>query len=461
MIKLSLVLYSAVGGTDPISNNHDGSLLHICRHYQPDKVYLLISMEMGMFQAQDQRYTYCIEQLGLMLDHKFEVVLINEDDLERPDSFDIVYPIIKRDLLRIKSEINKEDKLIVNIASGTPAMKYCLQFLSALDGYDFTPISVTTPQRSLNPHKEDHYSYNVEEEWNNNKDNNPEHRNRTYETKSVPMLSVFYKHTIIKFIEEYNYSAALTFAETLSKESTVFSDDFLKILDAADTRLKFDILQAQTKLRECGFNLPYPNTNRQIFEYYLNLKIKLHKQEYADFIRATTALITELLELSLAHCGININDYITTNRDNVSFWDEDKLQNTEIESILLSQFPKFNYGIVSDSHLRKLANEFLSREQRNSSLYKDIVVLGFFEETVRNPTTHEMVSANPEEIKKYTKKKWKENKCSGLYGFDLVDGITPGGVLTRIEKVLPPLGISINKKNSYDEMNALILSKLQ
>ena len=40
------VLFSPVGGTDPISNQRDGALLHICRHYHPECVMLYLSKEM-------------------------------------------------------------------------------------------------------------------------------------------------------------------------------------------------------------------------------------------------------------------------------------------------------------------------------------------------------------------------------------------------------------------------------
>ena len=43
----SRILFSPVGGTDPMSlyNCRDGSLLHICRVYRPEKVYLYMSKE--------------------------------------------------------------------------------------------------------------------------------------------------------------------------------------------------------------------------------------------------------------------------------------------------------------------------------------------------------------------------------------------------------------------------------
>ena len=39
-------LFSPVGNTDPIKYFHDGSMLHICRKYKPDIVYLYLSREM-------------------------------------------------------------------------------------------------------------------------------------------------------------------------------------------------------------------------------------------------------------------------------------------------------------------------------------------------------------------------------------------------------------------------------
>ena len=46
------ILFTPVGGTDPISlnNYHDGSILHICRFYKPDKVILYMSKEMLDFR---------------------------------------------------------------------------------------------------------------------------------------------------------------------------------------------------------------------------------------------------------------------------------------------------------------------------------------------------------------------------------------------------------------------------
>ena len=40
-------LFSPIGNTDPIKYLYDGSMLHICRYYKPDVVYLYLSKEMA------------------------------------------------------------------------------------------------------------------------------------------------------------------------------------------------------------------------------------------------------------------------------------------------------------------------------------------------------------------------------------------------------------------------------
>ena len=39
------ILFSCVGSTDPVRGLRDGSMLHIMRHYRPDKVVLYLSAE--------------------------------------------------------------------------------------------------------------------------------------------------------------------------------------------------------------------------------------------------------------------------------------------------------------------------------------------------------------------------------------------------------------------------------
>ena len=40
------VLLTFVGNTDPTRGNYDGPILHICRYYKPEKIYLILTEEM-------------------------------------------------------------------------------------------------------------------------------------------------------------------------------------------------------------------------------------------------------------------------------------------------------------------------------------------------------------------------------------------------------------------------------
>ena len=55
------ILISAVGTTDPISNNRDAALLHIARTYRPEKVVLVYSEEMLIKKDLIEKAIFSIE----------------------------------------------------------------------------------------------------------------------------------------------------------------------------------------------------------------------------------------------------------------------------------------------------------------------------------------------------------------------------------------------------------------
>ena len=50
------VLFTCAGTTDPVRGGHDGGVLHIMRHYRPQRIYLFLSAEMNRFERQDHRF---------------------------------------------------------------------------------------------------------------------------------------------------------------------------------------------------------------------------------------------------------------------------------------------------------------------------------------------------------------------------------------------------------------------
>ena len=111
------ILFSPVGGTDPIatSNFRDGSMLHICRCYKPDKVYLYMSNEILKFQKMDSRYTYCLDKLGEKTGHLFEYEIIARPDMKNVQEFDPFYQEFREIILEIQKQMDDSDNLIIMV----------------------------------------------------------------------------------------------------------------------------------------------------------------------------------------------------------------------------------------------------------------------------------------------------------------------------------------------------------
>ena len=155
------LLFSPVGGTDPISNFRDGALLHICRVYQPDIVYLYLSKEMCEAQEKDDRYRFCLRKLGEKLNHTFQIITIEKPELEDVQIFD-AFILEYKELLKELQKQYPDCEILLNVSSGTPAMKSALQILAATGETKMQPIQVSTPQKGINPRLEDRENYDVD-----------------------------------------------------------------------------------------------------------------------------------------------------------------------------------------------------------------------------------------------------------------------------------------------------------
>ena len=120
------ILFSPLGGTDPISNFRDGSTSHICRIYKPDIVILYMSKEMYDYHVKDNRYLYCLDKLSELIDHKFEVKLIERPELTEVQDFDYFYQEFETLLREIHKEY--EGEILLNISSWNPSNEKCIEY---------------------------------------------------------------------------------------------------------------------------------------------------------------------------------------------------------------------------------------------------------------------------------------------------------------------------------------------
>lgn len=73
---------------------------------------------------------YCLDKLSELIDHKFDVKLIERPELTEVQDFDYFYQEFETLLREIHKEY--EGEILLNISSGTPAMKNALNIMADL-----------------------------------------------------------------------------------------------------------------------------------------------------------------------------------------------------------------------------------------------------------------------------------------------------------------------------------------
>ena len=428
------ILFSPIGMTDPIRFFKDGALLNITRHYKPDLIYLYMSKEVCELHHADNRYVYCLEQLSVLLGKKYEIKIIERPELEDVQIFDSFLSEFREILNSIHSEY-PDDEIILNVSSGTPAMKSSLQILSLTLDYPCVPIQVSTPQKSSNPHCNDEASLTPDERWELN-ESNDEDDNRCIESGSENLLTEFKKQMVQKLILSYDYPAAYKMAEN----SGVFSQKFKELLSAACSRLKLDYSKINTVFRKYGIQCPSEKEKiiNDISEYLLLLKLKLYKNEYADFVRAITPVLVSLCSVYLKNqCAVDITQYTKEIKKNFEVWDLTKLQGTKILGILNCKYGslKDESPVSSDSLI-----EIIYIMSNDADVKIAASNIRSVEVKIRNSAAHTIVSIKDEDIRS-------------------VSGFTSKEIFDMIKKIFTASGYTF-RENAYDRMNEIILSEM-
>ena len=404
-------LFSPIGGNDPISSSteSDGSMLHICRHFKPDEVYLYLSKEMAERHHKDNRYRFCINKLGKAINHDFNVFCIEDDGNSEVQEYDYYYNVFEPWLQRIKQMMSVEDRLLLNISSGTPAMKSALVLLAAISEKKMVPVQVTTPAASINYHPGKEPDYDAEFYWAFNKDNNEGATNRC----RVPlMLNLAYRlkrQELESCILNYDYAAALRLGTEIKGELPA---GVFRLLEYSVARLQLDLKKMKKLL--CSFSqderetlcpLWQPNENKDdqlaIFEYVLSLKIKINNKEYGDFARSISPVLTDLFEgLLKERCNIDITPYVVLNHTGVRVWNTEKLskdeQGCQWMSIMSDKYGgNFNSKTpLAASNLEDLLLHYLADENLKASVKN----LRSIEGSMRNLAAHEIISITDQSL---------------------------------------------------------------
>ncbi|MBQ6583040.1 MAG: hypothetical protein IJH77_04345 [Mogibacterium sp.] len=431
---MAKILFSPIGITDPIAGQRDGAMLHIIRNYRPDKVYLYLSAEICEYEDRDHRYSYCLERMREHLGYDFETVWIRKETLKNVHIFDFFLEEFRNILTEIH---NEEDDFLVNVSSGTPAMKSALQILATLFDKPLVPIQVSTPAESSNDHKDSKTDYEVEIQWECDLDNVEGYTNRCMVSPVLNMSVEIKKNIIRNHIHAYDYVAALRVASPIAD---FLNGDVLHLLKAGAARLKLDRSAGKIASDAASYDMfPVKGSDKiAIFEYIMVMDIKLRKEEYADFLRSISPVFFALMEKIIKDSPqINIDDYTfvieSVQNTKIRKWDSSKLA-----SSTLLQSAGINYDrdtVVASRDYVRLINCMSV-----STAVKDLVnAIRTVEERIRNTAAHSITYITSTVIQNQT-------------------GQTPEQILKKLRNLSGQVGIPLNETNlrTYEQLNERI-----
>lgn len=397
------ILIATIGFSDPIRGEKDGPLLHIVRHYRPEKVYLICSDK--IFNLEKKWHSN--ERAIHMLDSKCNVTVM---DMETDDLHS--YDTISKRILRICEKIKQENlnkKILLNISSGTQQMNTILCLLSMVDQETYLPIQVSSKDnqntKTFNPEKD-----SLEEWFEVNMDNEPDAENRCVQPKLLNFKKPVTQFQIESLIRNYDYSAAYTLYEM---NRDLFIDDTGILLLHAKKRLNLEYKEASKLSQQLGLkNELYPVKRgdiSELIEFYLSMDIKQKRGELSD-MTLRLEIITEYIAKYMLEniMKIKLEDITTQKKKKNSILYNTSREKAEkkmkgITTYLNGKFrTEFDWGKPISARTMVYILEYFIQKTEFQKYKTYIEELGKFldiVEQVRNPAAHTIMAVTDEKIR--------------------------------------------------------------
>ncbi len=453
------VLFSAVGNTDPVSRGYDGPLVHICRNYKPDVVYLFYSKDMIY---RHERVEYCLSELEKTFDdgHRFEIIKMEEPTLEEAHKYNTFFELYPDYIKKILEKMEYDDELYLNVSSGTPQMGGALLLMAYMKEGNIIPLQVSNPD--LKNNKSVDNSCPIEDEWKQNKNENLEiNTNRVIEVECPDLIELLKKQLLQNFIEKYDYAAAIELAKNMKN----LPEGGEKLLNGAIARMQLNLDKAQKKLiikNEKIIDNPVGKKAQKIqllVEYILEMGIKLEQKKNVDFIRSISPVLKDLYWLLLEQkMSINLKDYMD-GKKLVRKKMEQTIEGRIMLGALDKKFNKYKDTQVAASNLVIILESCYSTQVKADKevLYR-IRFLRSVEYEVRNLAAHEIVSMPDDKMKNiFTEDKLR--KCN-INNYIKSKDVTFEKVYKDIQYLTEILCEKEVDWNSYAVMNERLIKEL-
>lgn len=316
------VLFSTVGRTDPIDthNFHDGATLHIIRHRPVDEVCLYLSAEMCGYEDRDQRYSLAVEKLAAELGRPVKIRIERRPELTDVHLFDAVYGDLEDVLLGIRDTLQEDDRILINISSGTPAFKSALVCIATLRELPCTLVQVDAPDGGKHGNRADHkelVNYDPESYWDLNPDRGqkPGTSTRCHDAACPSLRRLNDDNIIARLVRSLDFRAAWSMIRQYPADRVATWKPFLSLARALE---RLDMKEAERLDKALGTGIFAPewdDAHKTVFAYALGVELRYRRGELTDFLRSLTPLIADLFQRALRKNGIDISRYQRRERD--------------------------------------------------------------------------------------------------------------------------------------------------
>lgn len=293
------ILISAVGTTDPISNNHDAALLHIARNYRPDKIVLVYSQEMLVKQDLINKVLHSIEGYKPIIE--IDSTILNNDEVFL---FDKMYEVMG---LIVQKYTNDDDEIILNLSSGTPQIISALFALNRINDYNTQAIQVATPKKGANREYKDLTDSEIDALIVENQDNSLDFVDRSIKDKSEKFSQALVKRHLRSLIASFDYQAA---------EAIINRKEYNKLLSKkkiAYIREKLNdfsrVFKNQSILSDI-LSFPLNDSQKKALNYFLMIDVLKEREHIADVLIKAKSLAEFVIEETIKkdHEGLIVFD---------------------------------------------------------------------------------------------------------------------------------------------------------
>lgn len=293
------ILISAVGTTDPISNNHDAALLHIARNYRPDKIVLVYSQEMMVKQDLINKVLLSIEGYNPIIE--IDSTILNNDEVFL---FDKMYEVMG---MIVQKYTNDDDEIILNLSSGTPQIISALFALNRINDYNTQAIQVATPKKGANREYKPLTDSEIDALIVENQDNSVDFVDRCIKDKSEKFTQALVKRHLRSLIASFDYQAA---------EAIINRKEYNKLLSKkriAYIREKLNdfsrVFKNQSILSDI-LSFPLDDFQKKALNYYLMIDVLKEREHIADVLIKAKSLAEFVIEETIKkdHEGLIVFD---------------------------------------------------------------------------------------------------------------------------------------------------------